>query len=83
MCCNFSRARELENAKEKLENEIVELKQKIKSKDSTHQTLLDEYQALQVASTSYETKLSSLEKENDRLVSSYLDTVEPPSLPPN
>lgn len=60
--------KDLENAKGNLEKEVEGLKQKLKSKDSTHQTLLDEHQALQAMSSASEGKISLLERENDQLV---------------
>lgn len=53
----------------KLNKEIEELNAKLRSQELTHQTLQDEFQALQTVSNSNEGKLSSLERENDQLVS--------------
>lgn len=61
--------KDLESSKNKLEKMIRDLTTELKTKDSTHQTLQDEYQALQAVSAAHETKLSSLERENDQLVS--------------
>ena len=67
--------KDLENSKEKLEKEVDDLKAKMKNKDATHQSLLDEHQALLTVSESSESKVSSLEKENDQLVSAREVTV--------
>ena len=49
--------------------EVSSLVEKLKERESTYQTLQDEYQALHTASNSVEAKLAALEKENDQLVS--------------
>ncbi len=60
---------ELEKSRKKYLTEVSSLVAKLKEKDSTIQTLKDEYQALHTASDATEAKLSVLEKENDQLVS--------------
>lgn len=49
--------------------EVSSLTEKLKEKESTYQTLQDEYQALHTVADASEAKLESLKKENDQLVS--------------
>ena len=63
---------ELEKSKKKYLMEVSSLVEKLKEKESTYQTLQDEYQALHTASDATEAKLSTLEKENDQLVSGVM-----------
>lgn len=64
---------------EALEAEIVVLKQDLKARDAanleleaTNQLLKDEYQALQLALTTAETKLNSVKRENDTLITQLM-----------
>ena len=60
---------EIESSRKKALREVSSLVEKLKEKESTYQTLQDEYQALQTSSVLTESKATALEKENDQLVS--------------
>ena len=61
--------REFSGQQKRLEDELESVRGKLATSEQAHQSLKDEYQALQLTYSSHEVKLREVESENDRLVS--------------